>query len=192
MIMKIMAKPLSVAPKALQVAIDVLVPVPSVILGSLVGPGHIAVGSPNSRMNVGAISFNHFSRRQLSEDTMLEHLQIRPGATPIRTIQVDNVAGLNASSNFIANARAIVLVSVPGLAERFGLWDDAIDSINTNLARPISIAKGTSPEPVLPSDLHTEHNTTGISSDSSDSHNKWNGGTYDLNPQSTDGNDIDF
>ena len=159
MLKQTVSERLLVAAKIVEEAVDGLMAMTCINLGSLVRPRNKIVWTATFWVLVGAIGFHHLRRTKHVKTVVLEDLQIRPGTTSKWTIHPNNMACLNADSNLISNARAIELVRKPSRTERCRLLNSAIRSINRNLASPVSIAKWSSLKSVAPADLTRNRNS---------------------------------
>jgi len=83
---------------------------------------------------VAFVSFNHLSNAKHVDELSRKDLDVRPPTTRERTIDPNNLASLDADSNLASCARSFVLVTAPLLAERMGLVDSEVGSINSDQA----------------------------------------------------------
>jgi hypothetical protein len=114
--------------KDLHTAIDSFVTSPRARLGNELNGRDIRFVAHTYELGlptVTIVSFYHLTAAtvELVNKTLSEDNNVRVGATRKRTVNPDNLTGLNAYGKLIAHTRAVMLVTVPFRVERLWLVD---------------------------------------------------------------------
>jgi len=104
---------------------------------------------------VTSVGFDHLARQQHMNQITTEDLDIWPPTTRKRPVYPYNITGLNAYSNFVSEARALELVTVPLLA--LGPWGwrvyRNVGTVDSDLTSPPFVGS----ETIVPYDLKRFH-----------------------------------